>query len=51
MDDIHVVKETILTNGKKPLVLVLPNFGITSLQTRTNLKISLKTFLIDVKCK
>lgn len=39
MDNIHIVKETILTVEKKPLVLVLPFFGI------------IKTFLIIVNCE
>ena len=45
MDNIHVVKETTLTVEKKPLVLVLPYLGSISLQTRTNLKKSLKNIL------
>ena len=51
MDKIHVVKETTLTVEKKPLVLVLPYLDSISLQTRTKLKKSLKTFLIVVSCK
>ena len=39
MDNIHIVKETILRVEKKPLVLVLPFFGL------------IKTFLIIVNCK
>ena len=35
MDDIHVVKETVLTVEKKLLVLVLPSLGSVSLQTKT----------------
>ena len=42
LDNIHVVKETTLTVGKKPLVLVLPYLGSIPLQTRTKLKNSLK---------
>ena len=45
MDNIHVVKETSLTVEKKPLVLVLPDLGSVSLQTRTKLKKSLKNVL------
>ena len=45
MDNIHVVKETTLTVGKKPLVLVLPYLGSMSLQTRVKLKKSLKNIL------
>ena len=45
MDNIHVVKETTLTVGKKPLVLVLLYLGSVSLQTRTKLKKSLKNIL------
>ena len=45
MDNIHVVKETTRTVEKKPLVLVLPYLGSISLQTRTNLKKSLKNTL------
>ena len=51
MDNIYVVNETTLTVEKKPLVLVLPYLGSISLQTRTKLKKSLKTFLIVVNCK
>ena len=51
MDNIRVVKETTLTVEKNPLVLVLPYLGSISLQTRTKLKKSLKTFLIVVSCK
>ena len=51
MDNVHVVKETTLTVEKKRLVLVLPYLGSISLQTRTKLKKSLKTFLIVVSCK
>ena len=51
MDNIHVVKETTLTVEKKPLVLVLPYLGSISLQFRTKLKNSLKTFLIVGSCK
>ena len=42
MDNIHVVKETTLTVGKKPLVLVLPYSGSISLRTRTKLMRSFK---------
>ena len=45
MDNIHLLKETTLTVEKKPLVLVLPYLGSISLQTRTNLKKSLKNIL------
>ena len=45
MDNIHVVKESTLTVGKKPLVLVLPYFNSISLQTRTKLNNSLKSVL------
>ena len=51
MNDVHVVKKTTLTVEKKHLVLVLPYLGSISLQTRTKLKKSLKTFLIVVSCK
>ena len=51
MDNIYVVKETTLTVEKKPLVLVLSYLVSISLQTRTKLKKSLKTFLIVVSCK
>ena len=44
MDDIHVVRETTLRVEKKPLVLVLPYLASISLQTKTKLKKSLKTF-------
>ena len=45
MDNIHVVKETTLTVGKKPLVLVLPYSGSISLKTRTKLMRSFKSIL------
>ena len=45
MDNIHVVKETILTVEKKPLILVLLYLDSISLQTRTKLKKSLKNIL------
>ena len=45
MDNLHVVKETTVTVEKKPLVLVLPDLGSISLQTRTKLKKSLKNIL------
>ena len=45
MGNIHVVKETTLTVGKKHLVLVLPYFGSISLQFRTKLNKSLKNIL------
>ena len=45
MDNVHVLKETTLTVGKKPLVLVLLQLGSVSLQTRTNLKKSLKNII------
>ena len=51
MDNIHVVNETTLKVEKKPLVLVLLYLGSISLQTKTKLKKSLKTFLIVVSCK
>ena len=51
MDNIRVVKETTLTVEKKPLVPVLQYPGPISLQTRTKLKKSLKTFLVVVNCK
>ena len=38
MDNIHVVKQTILTVDKKPLVLVPPYLSSISLKTRTKLK-------------
>ena len=49
MDNIHVVKETILTVEKKPFVLVLPYLGSIFLETRTKLKKSLKNLLICCK--
>ena len=45
MDNIHVVKETIITVKKKPLALFLSYLGLISLQTRTKLKKSLKNIL------
>ena len=45
MDDMHVVKETIITAEKKPLLLGLPYVGSISLQTRTKLKKSSKNIL------
>ena len=39
------IEETTLTVEKKPLVLVLPCFGLISLQTRTKLKKSLRNIL------
>ena len=51
MDNIRVIKETTLTVEKKLLVLVLRYPGPISLQARTKLKKSLKTFLIVVNCK
>ena len=51
MKCMHVVKETTLTVEKKSLVLVLPYLGSISLQTRTKLKKSLKTFSIAANCK
>ena len=51
MDNIHVVKETILTVEKKPFVLVLPYLGSIFLETRIKLKKSLKNLLIVVNFK
>ena len=45
MDNVHVVKGTILTVDKKALVLVLPYLGSISLNTRTKLKKSLNNIL------
>ena len=45
MNNIHVVKDTTLTNEKKPLVLVLLYLGSISLQIRIKLKKSLKNIL------
>ena len=45
MDNIHVVKETIITVEKKPLDLFLSYLGLISLQARTKLKKSLKNIL------
>ena len=42
MDNIRVVKETILAVGKKSFFLVLPFLGSISLLTKTKLKKSLK---------
>ena len=42
MDNIRSVKETTLTLGKNPLVLLVPCSGSISLRTKTNLKKSLK---------
>ena len=41
MDNIHVVRATILTVEQMPFVLVLPYLSSISLQTRTKLKKSL----------
>ena len=49
MDNIHVVKDTTLTVGKKPLVLVLPYLGTIHLQTRTKLKKPTKIILYCFK--
>ena len=51
MDNTDVVKETTLTVDQKPFILVLPYLGSVSLQTRHQLKKSLKTSLIVAKCK
>ena len=51
MNKIHVVRETTLTTEKKPLALIFTYLDSISLQTRTKLKKSLKTFLIIVNCK
>ena len=45
IDDIYVVKETILTIEKKHLVLVLLYLGLISFQTRNKLKKSLRNIL------
>ena len=45
MNNIYAVKETALTNEKKPLVLVLLYLGSISLQTRIKLKKSLKNIV------
>ena len=45
MDDMHAVKEAILTAEKKPFLLGLPYVGSISLQTRTQLKKSSKNIL------
>ena len=45
MDNILEGKETNIAVEKEPLVLVLPYFGSTSLQTRAKLKKSLKNIL------
>ena len=42
IDNIHIVKETILTIEKKPLFLVLPYLGSIYLQFRTKLNKSLE---------
>ena len=44
MDNIHVVKEIILTVEKKHFVFVLPYLGPISLQFRTKLNKSLENF-------
>ena len=49
MHNMHVVKETTLTVEKKHLVQVLPYLGSISLQTRTELKKSLKNILCCCK--
>ena len=41
----HLAKETTLTVEKKPILLVFPHIGSTSLQSRTKLKKSLKNVL------
>ena len=51
MYNIYLVKETTVKVLKQPLVLVLPYLGSISLQTRTKLKESLKTFLLVASCK
>ena len=51
MDNIHVVKETILTVRKKLLVLVFLYLGSIYLQTRIKLKKSLKNILVFVNWK
>ena len=45
MDNIHVVQKTTQTTEKKPVVLVLPYLGLTSLKTRTKFKKSFKKIL------
>ena len=45
MDIIHVVKESVLTVKKKPLVLVLLHLGLISSQRTTKLKKLLKNIL------
>ena len=49
MDNINIVKKTTLTVEERPLTLVLLYLRSISLQTRNNLKKSLKTYLIAVK--
>ena len=48
MHNMHVVKETTLTVEKKPLALVLPWFGSTSLQTGTKLKKLFKNLVFKI---
>ena len=48
MHNMHVVKETTLTVEKKPLALVLPCFGSTSLQTGTKLKKLFKNLVFKI---
>ena len=45
MDNIHVVKETTLTVGKKPPVIAFPYLGSKSLQNSAKFKKSLKNIL------
>ena len=44
--NIHVLKKTTLTVGKKSLVLVLPFLGSVSLETRTKLNKPLKSIVV-----
>ena len=48
---IHLVKETTLTVGKKPILMVLSYLGSISSQNRTKLTKLLKKSLIVVNCK
>ena len=47
----HLVKETTLTVGKKPILMVLSYLGSISSQNRTKLTKLLKKSLIVVNCK
>ena len=51
MDNIHVVKETILTFKKKPFALFLPQLGSNTLQTMLEIIKNLAKFQVALNTK